>query len=205
VIGFATTSHALTELDGARNGTFFRTCQNDITTAQAVFKAMNKLGMQMFNVLYVHDSFGRAFFENMQALAAATANMTLMDDAFFDTGNKDSMEAALEKLKESESRITVVVAAADDAQIVMKTAREMGMTGKGWQYIGAGWVQSHVWQDNEDDEDQEEVKKAMQGVIGVRPDRDQTPSFQVLRLSRPVDDRVDVTGLLEWRLRRTAR
>lgn len=179
VIGFATTSYALTDLDGASAGSFFRTCQNDVTTAQAIFKAMYKLGMQLFNVLYVHDSFGRAFFENMQALAAVTANMTLMDDAYFDSGNKHSIEAALEKLKESESRITVIVAAADDAQLVMKMAKEMGMTGKGWQYIGAGWVQSHVWLDNSDDKDQEDVKEAMQGVIGVRPDRDQTPSFQV--------------------------
>lgn len=66
VVGFSTTSYALTDLAGAPSNTFFRTCQSDATTATAIYKAMNILGFQMFNILYVHDSFGRTFFELLQ-------------------------------------------------------------------------------------------------------------------------------------------
>ncbi len=69
VLAFSTTSYALTNLDGAPPNTFFRLCQSDITTAIATYRAMQNLGLRMFNIMYVHDSFGRTFFEILDGFA----------------------------------------------------------------------------------------------------------------------------------------
>ena len=69
VFGYSTTSDALANLQGAAPLSFIRTCPSDVTSATAVFQALYKLGIQYFNVMYTHDSFGRAFYEQMDSLA----------------------------------------------------------------------------------------------------------------------------------------
>ena len=109
--------------------------------------------------------------------ALLAANMTLISSAWFTSGDKHSIEAALEVFKESMSRITILVGVADDASQVMRIAKEMEMTGKGWLWVGVGWVQPHLWVDNLSEEQAEELLEALQGLVGVIPDDDEQPRF----------------------------
>jgi hypothetical protein len=96
----------------------------------------------------------------------------------FTPNNDESIHEALSLLHDTESRVAIVIASADDARTVMARAKSQGMTGKGWVYVGVGWVSEHVWLDETDPVRRAALKEAMQGVIGVRGFRGAINSFQ---------------------------
>jgi hypothetical protein len=86
----------------------------------------------------------------------------------FTPNDDESIHEALAILHGTESRVAIVIASVDDARTVMYRAKESGMTGKGWVYLGVGWVSEHVWLDEINLERREVLRQAMQGVIGIR-------------------------------------
>ncbi len=69
MIAYSATADELMDLGGAPPMTVVRTCTNDLASAAAVLALVTQFGWKYVDVLYVHDSFGRNFFEGLQRIA----------------------------------------------------------------------------------------------------------------------------------------
>ena len=58
----------------------------------------------------------------------------------------ESIHSALEAIREGEPRVIVLLGSPSDAARVLYTASHLGMTGKGWTWVGTGkWIREVTW------------------------------------------------------------
>ncbi len=68
LVAYSATAAELMDLGSMPVGTVARTCANDLTTAMAVFRLLRFFDWQRYNIIYVHDSFGRSLFETLSEI-----------------------------------------------------------------------------------------------------------------------------------------
>ena len=67
------------------------------------------------------------------------------------------------QLKSSGSKVNVISMVRQNAETVFQQIKELGMTGKGWIWLGSDGATSSTF------ERQRELERAMQGMVGTQP------------------------------------
>ena len=172
IVDFSATASELT-LATANNpaGGVFRVCHNDLTAAAALWHAMDDLGWRRFGIVYVRNEFGRTFFEALEEYNdRQSSSLKLSHELTFSPGSADDVNEILRLLRRGTSRVVVLACTAEDARFVMQLAAQQGMTGKGWVWLGEGWVHTNTWRLAGSSSEQHYIANAMSGAIGVLPD-----------------------------------
>lgn len=215
LLGYAATAVPLTQptnvmFDYGMAIPFFRLSYTDAETAGGVWALLKTVGFTTFSILHVRSEHGEGSATALQSRVQAGgvssvtgAAISLKQVRSFQSGDVDSIDAALLSLNKGEARVLVMFAHSDDAAVVLQRAYALGMAGnKGWVWIGTEWVRELTWlgawptraappqesaasrtlQTTEIEplrqKARDTVQKAMQGVVGVVP-RAVPPDFAV--------------------------
>ena len=82
-----------------------------------------------------------------------------------------SIDAALDSLRERTTRVVVLYASPEIAAVVMRRARNKGMVGRGWTWVGTDWVREYTWSHplGRTEEGEDAIDGLLEGVVGVVP------------------------------------
>ena len=165
---------------------FSRVCPTDGMFAAAVYKGIEKFGWDQFAVLVEASEYGRLFLQALQQEHEEAGNPRIVTaEASYEPGSDSSVDAALREVRATGSRVIVLIADGAGAAHLLDRAAASDMTGVGWTWVGAEWVQEGTWLQPISAEPgsvtareaSARVAKAMEGAIGVMPDTGALHSF----------------------------
>lgn len=121
------TASAIALDDFPDDGLFFRTIPSDSLQARAIAEAADQTGAQRATIVYVDDTYGRAFADAVEDSLASRA-ISVIDRIAFST-NDDDLSAKARQLTGSDAQVAIVLAAGDDGTRFLE-ALDDGDTGK---------------------------------------------------------------------------
>jgi hypothetical protein len=152
---------------------FMRTIPTDVSNALAILSLMRHFDWRQFGVLAPRTVYGDGFVEAITNGLSETDALKLKFTGQFSTkaeidaeGYTAEIDRALKRAKALNFRVFVLVGNDVDAAAVMVRAKKLGMTGKGWVWIGPAfsWLSASTWELSPDAAD---VRSAMEGMIGL--------------------------------------
>lgn len=176
---------------------FFRLSYTDDVIAGGLWEFIRTTGWERVAIMHVRSEYGLASSVEMHRKAGDAAadgssgghggsasgsgsnigldgaTIQITDTVSFDSGDASSMDYALSSLLHSAhgTRIVVLFAYSRDAAMVMARAASLGMTGKGWTWLGGEWVREATWTmpstSSASASGSDAVLQSMQGVVGV--------------------------------------
>jgi ABC-type branched-subunit amino acid transport system substrate-binding protein len=126
------------------NDFLMRTCVSDQAYSKFALKVIQHFGWERFSVIHSQTEYGNGLKELLIVESEMSGVECSVNQAFSTDLGEGTMDEeihlALHSVHESHTRIVVLIAHPSDAWRVMLKAKEMGMTGKGWVWIGVGWA-----------------------------------------------------------------
>ncbi|XP_032240858.2 uncharacterized protein LOC5515302 isoform X2 [Nematostella vectensis] len=142
---------------------FFRTCASDVHQASALADLITYFNWRRVSSITSTTGYAKELVDRFEQDARLNG-VRVIASAKIPPGQPDMVERKVQLVKDAQTRINLVSALPNRAQTVFQKAKEKGMTGQGWVWVGTDGVTSMPISDS-----QTELKESMQGTIGITP------------------------------------
>lgn len=159
-ISYASTSPFLS--DKTKYPYFFRTCPSDAHQAKALSELVMAHDWQTLGTIAVKDEYSLELIRRTEKELVAN-DIILAAKELMTPRKFEDVEEHLSNIKDSKMAVNLVVSRTDDAEKIFQTAIDMGMTGKGWTWLGSDGSTSSTFKQSPN------LQSAMQGMVGTRP------------------------------------
>ncbi|XP_015765927.1 PREDICTED: uncharacterized protein LOC107344755 [Acropora digitifera] len=163
-ISYASTSAVLS--DKTKFKYFFRTCPSDVHQASALAAVFRKYLLPEVGTVATNDIYGKELADMFEKEVTGMADVpvNVVSKQRFDVNARaGTVRPKIWKLKESGSKVHLLSMVRHDAETVFQQIKELGMTGKGWVWIGTDGATSSTFSQQKD------LQRAMKGMIGTQP------------------------------------
>ncbi|XP_044174984.1 uncharacterized protein LOC114950055 isoform X2 [Acropora millepora] len=163
-ISYASTSAVLS--DKTKFKYFFRTCPSDVHQASALAAVFRKYLLPEVGTVATNDIYGKELADMFEKEVTGMADVpvNVVSKQRFDVNARaGAVRPKIWKLKESGSKVHLLSMVRHDAETVFQQIKELGMTGKGWVWIGTDGATSSTFSQQKD------LQRAMKGMIGTQP------------------------------------
>ncbi|XP_028407746.1 LOW QUALITY PROTEIN: uncharacterized protein LOC114530333 [Dendronephthya gigantea] len=159
-ISYASTSPFLS--DKTKYPYFFRTCPSDVHQAKALGKLVTHHEWKALGTISVKDEYSKELIRRTEK-ELQNDGINLAAQERMTPRKFREIAGHLRKIKDSKMAVNLVVSRTDDAEKIFQTAIDMGMTGKGWTWLGTDGSTSSTFKRSPN------LQSAMQGMVGTRP------------------------------------
>lgn len=163
-ISYGSTSAILS--DKTKYKYFFRTCPSDVHQASALAALFRKYLLPEVGTVATNDIYGKELadmFEN-EVTGMADVPVSVVSRQRFDVNARAAtVRPKIQQLKASGSQVHLISMVRHDTETVFQQIKELGMTGKGWVWIGTDGATSSTFNQNKD------LQRTMEGMIGTQP------------------------------------
>ena len=177
MVGYAASSATLS--DSGSDGlytSFARVFPTDRVTASVFVPLMQVFGWKHFSILHVSDIYGRSYTETLVA-AARRADVAVMSQGAFASGDRDAAVLAVQQLKDMNERgtganIIVLVAHSTEMEAVFSEADRQGMLK--WPYV---WITSDGVSTAVANKFPVELARKLAGILQLHTSPEALPGF----------------------------
>lgn len=163
-VSYGSTSSILS--DKTKYKYFFRTCPSDVHQASALAALFRKYLLPEVGTVATNDIYGKELADMFEKEVTGMADVpvSVVTRQRFDVNARAAtVRPKIQKLKSSGSKVHLISMVRHDTETVFQQIKELGMTGKGWVWIGTDGATSSTFNQNKD------LQRAMEGMIGTQP------------------------------------
>lgn len=163
-ISYASTAAELS--DKTKYKYFFRTCPSDVHQASALAAIFRKYLLPEVGTVATNDIYGKELADMFEREVTGMADVpvNVVSRQRFDVNVRAAtVRPKIQQLKASGSKVHLISMVRHDAETVFQQIKELGMTGKGWVWIGTDGATSSTFSHQRD------LQRAMKGMIGTQP------------------------------------
>lgn len=145
---------------------FFRTCPSDVHQAAVLSALFRKYMFPEVGTVATNDIYGKDLADMFEKEVTGMADVpvSVVSSQRFDVNARAAtVRPKIQKLKSSGSKVHLISMVRQDAETVFQQIKELGMTGKGWVWIGTDGATSSTFNQQKD------LERAMEGMIGTQP------------------------------------
>jgi NhaP-type Na+/H+ or K+/H+ antiporter len=144
-----------------------RTCVSDQAYSEALLRIIEHFGWERFAVIHSQTEYGNGLKELLLVESEGSSATCTVNAAFSPDLDivDEEIELALHSVEESHTRIVLLVAHSSDALKVLLQAASMGMSGKGWVWIGVGWGGDSLFNYLGSADEREVLRGALEGTL----------------------------------------
>ncbi|XP_078384806.1 uncharacterized protein LOC144667275 isoform X2 [Oculina patagonica] len=163
-ISYGSTSSILS--DKTKYKYFFRTCPSDVHQAAVLSALFRKYLFPEVGTVATNDIYGKELADMFEKEVTGMADVpvSVASRQRFDVNARAAtVRPKIQKLKSSGSKVHLISMVRHDAETVFQQIKELGMTGKGWVWIGTDGATSSTFNHQKD------LERTMEGMIGTQP------------------------------------
>eukprot|EP00112_Aurelia_sp_Birch-Aquarium-sp1_P017721 Seg4137.2 transcript_id=Seg4137.2/GoldUCD/mRNA.D3Y31 product="Glutamate receptor 3.1" protein_id=Seg4137.2/GoldUCD/D3Y31 len=174
--------------------TLLRTSSSDESQAQALADLVKHFRWRKVGLIGMNDLQGEALINEFRSRLHDHGIMLSETITFKHGDGDDVIDSRLQKLKDADTKVNILMAVGDDALKVFQRAKLKKMTGEGWVWIGNDGVAATLLQADKD------VKKSTEGLIAVSPKMPTGENLLTLIMSWFGKSTKEFPGVI-WRLK----
>ncbi|KAJ7377824.1 hypothetical protein OS493_026392 [Desmophyllum pertusum] len=145
---------------------FFRTCPSDVHQATVLSAIFRKYLFPEVGTIATNDIYGKELADMFEKEVTGMADVpvSVVSSQRFDTNARAAtVRPKIQKLKSSGTKVHLISMVRHDSETVFQQIKELGMTGKGWVWIGTDGAISSTFNQQKD------LERTMEGMIGTQP------------------------------------